>query len=632
MLHIFRESLGRVIAIVLLALIAVTFVFFGIDFSITRSSYAAKVNGGKIPIQEFEQELQDTQNQYQQSNRVELTDDLRRQLRRYVLDQMITREALVQQALREGYRVSDQRVIADIQSIPAFQVGGQFSNEVYRAQLAAVGYTPTSFEADQRRQSTILELQNGIVDSAFITPAEFRRYIEIYYERRQIEYALFAVDDFLDQVEVTDDDVSQYYADHGDEFMTDEAVDIEYVELELADIAATVEVSENDIRAYYESEVADFAGQEERHVSHIQVETEEEAQQVLDRLGAGEDFAALAEEVSDDAATRASGGDLGWISRGMMTGPFEDALYALPEVGAISAPVKTDFGWHILKLDDIRTSEMDPYEEVHDQIRDQLASDQAYSQFFDRANDLASAAFDAGDDLKSVAEEYDLPLKTIEGLTRNGGTDAFDNPGPIIAAAFDEDAIATGDNSDLIDIGDDHVVILRDSAHHLPEPKPLEEVSDDIRDMLTRQGATDLANDAATAFVDELDTEAVVAKTQDPAELAAAHGGTWNEAQWIERNATSVPMAIVRSTYTQSKPDEGAIEVLQTPVGSGDRAVILFLAAEAGVPDDIPTDERDQGQQALISQIGQIEVSTYAADVKDSAKVRIPDDVLEPNF
>lgn len=632
MLHIFRESIGRIIAIVILALIGVTFIFFGIDFSMTRSSFAAKVNGEPIPIRDFEQELQAAQNQYQQATRTELSDDLRRQLRRAVLEQMIAREALVQQALDVGYRVSDERVIADIRQISAFQVNGQFSNDVYQATLASAGYTPTQFEADQRRQSTVFELQNAIVDSAFITPAEFRRYIQLYYERREVAYALFAVDDFLDQVEVTDDEVAQYYADHGDDYMTDEAVDIEYVELALADVADTVDVSEDKIREYYESEVANFAGQEERRVSHIQVETEEEAQAVLDRLGAGEDFATLAAEVSEDAATRNSGGDLGWISRGMMTGPFEDALFALPEVGAISGPVKTDFGYHILRLDDIRTSEMEPYEQVHDQIRDQLASDEAYSLFFDRANRLASDAFDAGDDLKSVAATHELPLKTIKGLTRNGGTDAFDDPAPVIEAAFDADAIASGENSDRIELGDDHVVILRDTAHYPPEPKPLEEVSDDIRSTLTRQAAADLANDAATAFVDELDTEAVAAGTQDPAELAAAHGGSYNAARWIERNATTVPAAIARISFSQAKPAADAIAVLQTPVGTGDRAVVLLSAAEAGVPDNIPSDEREQGQQQLIAQIAQTEIDTYASDVREQASVRIPDDVLEPNY
>jgi peptidyl-prolyl cis-trans isomerase D len=212
MLHVFRESIGRYVAIAILSLIAITFIFFGIDFSITQLSFAAKVNGEAIPIQEFERQLQQFQNDFQQRNRVELTDDLRRAIRQQVLDEMVMRQTLLQRADEAGYHISDSRLVDDIRSIAAFQVNGQFSADVYRSRLAAEGLSPAGFEAEQRQQSTLAELQRGLVNSSFITPAEFRRNIELYFERREIAWATFAAADFLERVEVSDEEIAAYHA------------------------------------------------------------------------------------------------------------------------------------------------------------------------------------------------------------------------------------------------------------------------------------------------------------------------------------------------------------------------------------------------------------------------------------
>jgi len=639
MLHLFRESVGRYVAIAILALIAVTFIFFGIDFSITQLSFAAKVNGEAIPLQDFERELQLTQNQYQQALRIELTDDLRRALRQQVIEEMVVRETLLQSARDAGYRISDGRLVGEIRNIDAFKVDGQFSADVYRSRLTAEGLTPRMFEEEQRDQATLVELQRGLVDSAFITPAEFRRNIELYYERREISWAEFLAADFADQVEVTDSDVADYHAGNADRFMTQEAVDIEYVELTLDGVAATIEISEEQLREQYDAEAERFANSEERRVSHILIEVdgddtaaaEAEAQAVRERLDAGEDFAALAAEVSDDIGTRNDGGDLGFIARGVLPAAFEDALFSL-DVGEIAGPVETEFGFHVLRLDERRAGEQPPFEVVRDQIRDDLATEEAYTTFLDLANDLDEAAYEAGSDLATVAEQFGLPLQTLEGLTADGGGDRFIDPAPVIAAAFDDDAIASGNNSSLIDLGQDEVVIIRVTGHHLPEPEPLEAVVDEIRELLTDEAASELAAAAASGFFDELDTAAVLDGTLDPAELAASHGGSWNEARWVERDTADVPGEILQAVFARTRPAAGSIDVMRTRVGAGNEAVVLFLAAEAGVPDAIPSEEREQGQQQLTNLSAEAEMQGYAADARQRARVRIPDEVLEPDF
>ncbi|MDX1562107.1 MAG: SurA N-terminal domain-containing protein [Gammaproteobacteria bacterium] len=633
MLNVFRESIGRYIAIAILSLIAITFIFFGIDFSITQLSYAARVNGSSIPIQEFERELQLTQNQYAQLYRDELDDDLRREIRRQVIEEMIMREAMRVRAEEVGYRISTERLVEIIRSNPAFQVGGEFSQDVYRARLTAEGLTPAYYEALERAQSTLIEISSGLNASSFVTPAEFRRTIELYYEQREIAYAEFAAADFLDQVEISDEEVAAYYEENPSLYMTDEAVDIELIDVDLQTVADSYEISEEELRQAYEQQTEAFATSEERRVRHILIEpdgedyatAEAEAASVVERLEAGEDFAAVAAEVSDDVGTRNNGGDLGWMSRGVLTGPFEDTLFAM-EVGTIAGPVETEFGYHILRLDDVRAGEQQPFEQVREQLRAELASNEAYTVFVERAYELENLAYEAQNELASVAEALGVEVTRIDRVTRSGETlIAFDNPLPIIDYVFSADAMTTGENSDMIELSDERVVVARVATHYPPEQEPLEAVAEEIRARLALDAAEELASAAANEFATTAGDD-----VEQAAELAATLGGTWNERRWTRRVNETLPQELLSLAFGQTKPAEGQVVTLQTPLGTGDFAVLMLLGVEPGVPEEVPSQERESGQQDLRQFYAELETNLYAAEVRARADVRIPDAVLEP--
>lgn len=634
MLNVFRESIGRYIAIALLALIAVTFIFFGIDFTISRSSFAAKVNGENIPMNEFERELLNTQNEYQQTFRVELTDDLRRELRRSVIEQMITREAMRQHSEALGYRVSDERLAQSIRETEAFQVGGEFSMDVYLARLASINMAPAAYEQLQRDSLSLVEFQNGIDSSTFLTPAEFRRYLELFRERREIAYARFSVEEFMSDVEITDEEIAEHYAANGSRYMTPETVDLEYVELDLPSIARNIEVDEADIRARYESEPERFGTAEERHVQHILIEVqgddyaaaEAKAEEARERLEAGEDFATLAAEVSDDAGTRNQGGDLGWMTRGMLPGPFEDTLFSM-EVGEIAGPVETEFGYHILKLDGIRSGDVASYESVRDELLEEIRNERATDEFYELSNELANAAFEAYDDLQSVADQLGLPLRTVESFSRAGDPDLFPNSTPVVTAAFDEEAIVSGKNSSLIELSDQDVVVIRVTGHHPPEQEPLEAVSDEIREELARTRARELVSSAAG----ELET--ALGESPDEAQaLAEEHGATWVERHWIERTGSDDPTEIVRVVFAQPKPESGRAIRQRVPLSGGDSALVLVYDVEPGQPEDFSVEEREQLREQLADLAAQAELEAYVRDVRARATVRIPDEVLNPQL
>ncbi|HEY5666453.1 MAG TPA: SurA N-terminal domain-containing protein [Gammaproteobacteria bacterium] len=639
MLHIFRESIGRFVAIGILSLIAVTFVFFGIDFSITQLSFAARVNGETISVNDFDRRLRQEQNRIQQLLLDELTTDMQVEIRRSVVEELVMREVLRQRIVDAGFRISDAQVAEALRNDPTFQAGGRFSQDIYMSLLAQEGLTPAGYEAQQRDLLSLIEWQNGLVNSSFVTPAEFRRNIELLFERREIAYAHFVAVEFLDQVEIDDAEVAEYHALNADLFMTEEAVDIELVELDLASIAETIEITEEELRAYYDAEIERYAVSEERFVRHILIEpegddyvaAEAEAEAVLARLEAGEDFAALAAEVSDDVGTRNLGGELGWMALGVLEGPFEDALFAMAP-GTTEGPVETEFGLHILRLEQVRASDPQPFEAIRDQIQDELASEAAYTVFYEQANDLANDAYDARDDLASVAEAFGLELETIERLTRSGNTDRFVDPTPVIALAFDETAIATQENSDLIELSDERVAIIRVSAHYLPEPRPFEDVAEEIRSILAREAAERLAAEAATAYLDALNADESGDLLAVAEALAAEHGATWNAPRWIDRNTTDAPAAVAAMIYAQPKTALEQPEILRTAAGNGDEAVALFIRAEPGYPEDIPVADRELGQQDLAQSTAAMEINAYAAAARGEANVRVPDEVLEPQF
>jgi peptidyl-prolyl cis-trans isomerase D len=637
MLQVFRESIGKYIAIAILALIALTFVFFGIDFSVSQLTFAAKVNGEPISVPEFDRQLRREQNRIQSLLLDELSDDMRRQIRRSVIDEMVARELMAQVTEEVGYRVSDQRLLEIMQSDEVFQVGGQFSRDIYLSLLTSEGLTPAGFEAMQRDVYTIGELQGGLLESSFVTPAEFRRRIELYYERREVAYALFEAAGFLDQVEVSEDEIAEYYAENGDLFQTEESVDLEFIDLDLASIAATIEVSENDLREFYEDEIERYSVSEERRVSHIliepdgddYVEAEAEAEAIVARIDAGEDFAAVAAEASDDVGTRAAGGDLGFLGRGVLEGPFEDALFDM-SVGEVRGPVETEFGFHILKLDEVRAGDQLPFEAVRDQMQVELASDQAYSTFIDQANDLANDAFDARDNLQRVADDYGLELQTIEGLPRTSTPSQFPNPAPIIAAAFDDRAIATGENSDLIELSEEHVAVIRVAAHNLPEARTLAEVIDEIRSILENEQAADLASEAAMRYMDALTADESGDVLAFAETLAEQSGAVWNAPTWVVRSSNTAPEVISSLVFNQPRPVDGTPAILRAPIGEGDQAIVVFTRVEPGMPEDIAVEAREEGQEELRAQAAEEEFNIYATDAIERATVRIPDEILDP--
>ena len=636
MLQAIHDGIGRSVAVVILGLLAVAFIFWGVDFSLTGTVFAAKVNGNDIPILEFERDLRTQQNQYQELYRIEITDELQRELRLAVLERLIRNEALLQQVESAGYHVSDDRLTAAIRGRPEFQVGGEFSLDVFRATMLNVGMTEAGFLALQREQLSLLELTAAIMTSGFYTVEEYTRYVELYNQRREAAYAMFTVEDFLDQATVDEAAIAAHYEVNKAAYYSDESVDIEYIEVQGADLAADVEVTEEELATYYEDERYRFQTDEERQARHILLDldtedAETDAASIIARLDAGEDFEALAAELSEDAGTSAQGGDLGWISKGLLVGPFEDTLFSM-EVGDVQGPVETDFGYHIIRLEEIRAGEVRTFESVRDELALDFQVRRAEELFYDRASELGDRSFDAFDELVSVATQMELPLQTLSGFTHDGSTSPFSISAPVVQAAFDPLALEQRENSGPIELADDHMLVLRVTGHHPPAEQSLDAVRERVEQELLRAAAQELAETASADFLAALEALQPEEEDLDLEAVVQNLGGAWTATAWIERTDGQVPTQVLAAVFRSEKPAADAVVRDLVPLASGDSAVFLLSAVEAGQVDVIPREERNLRNSQLAEQAGMFELTGYAAEVRNDATVRIPDIVLNPIY
>ena len=315
------------------------------------------------------------------------------------------------------------------------------------------------------------ECPEQLQDVSFYMPNEFRRYLEVFNQRREIAYALFEVDSLLEEAFVNEADIEAYYALNENLYLSEESVDLQYIEVLGSAIAEGVEYSTEILEAYYEEEKYRFQSEEQRKARHIlfangdDAELEVRAQATLVRIEAGEDFLKLADELSDDVGTNNQGGDLGWLGKGALEGPFEDALFAM-EVGDIQGPIKTDFGYHVIRLDDIVLGDVQPFEAVREELAVDYQSREAEELFYSLATELADLSFAAFDELGTVSTQMSLPLREVSNFRRSESASMFSFSEPVLQAAFSREVLEFGENSALVELADDHVLILRVNAHY----------------------------------------------------------------------------------------------------------------------------------------------------------------------
>ncbi len=618
MLQNIRDRFTGGFAVAILALLSVPFVFFGINYQFIGSSYAAKVNGDEISMLEFENAYRQQLAQYGEFA-AQLPDEMRAMLRENVLDNLVYDTVVDQYLAESNFRITDETITRFIQGAPEFQVDGRFSKDAYYGWLAERGIDPVAFEANQRIGLRQSQLQRGVGATAFVTPAEYRRYLNLVREEREVSVATFDVDSVAETIEVSDEQVSAYYDERQDEFRSPESVDIAYVELDRNELAAQVEVSEEELREYYDVASARYLQDEQRRASHILIEfgddedaAGQQATALAERARAGEPFADLAQQYSADGLTSGQGGDLGLLTRSQYLEGLGDAVFSM-RTGEIAGPVRTDFGFHVIRLDDVQPGGPLPFEQVRAELERELRDEKVEDTWRERERALADALFDA-DEIGTIAAAVGLPVERASGYTRQGG-EPFGNNQAAIDAIFDEAVLREGRITDLIELDANRAVAVQVETYNEAAPMPLEDVREDI--------VARIRADQARAIVSERAQALANAVRDGQAFAAAAEAAQADEVSSavIRRDATEVDPNVRAAVFRVKKPQPGTPRVGNVQTSTGDEAVFAVTGYAPGRPEAIPVEQRDEAKRRLAAQTGQADYTALVLELTRRAEV-----------
>lgn len=627
MLQSMRDNLKGTAAIIVAAFFGFIMVIGGIDFFTGASGGSAdkvaEVNGEKISNLDLQRGIQNRRNfiesQYGDNVPADLLSD--EQLRGPVLQQLVNSSVLRQAAQESGMVMSTVAVDREAVQMPGFQINGQFDQQTFLNGLRRMGYSPAGFRQLLEQEMVMQQFVSGVSDSAFTTRAEAEQIVSLSMEERDFDYVALAASPLLAGIEVSDAEVQAFYDENQGDFQRSEQVAIEYIELTPELFAANIDVSEQDVRAQYEQEVQNFQANIRRHAAHILVEGDDEAAaekvaEIQAKLGDGAEFEALAKEYSDDIISREEGGDLGFTSGDVFPKSFEDALASL-EVGQVSAPVETDDGTHFIKLVEVVDAEAPSFEERKAAITARLRNAQAEAEFVDTVSSLGDLAYNA-DSLAEPAEELGVTVEKTPLFSRQGGVGiAADSK--VVAAAFSPDVMIDGNTSDVLNLTDNHSVVLKVVEHKPAGAKSLDEVKAEITDRLKRNKASEqLASKANTIQQQVQSGEAF-------AEVAITEGLTLEASDKTRRGGFGARGEVINQAFSMAVPKPGASTFAHSTMSNGDVVVVQLRAVRPGDLSRQSSEQREALTQQLASMQGASELAAVQSYLSSKADIKIPE-------
>jgi len=579
----------------------------------SNNQNAAEVNGEEISRYDLDQAMnmqrRQLAQQLGQDFDASLLDD--RLLRDSALGSLIDRMLLLQSAKSANFAFSSEALDQLILQTPEFQVDGAFSAARFDQVIQQMGYSRLQFRQLLEQEMLIGQLRAGISGTGFVTDQQVDNFARLEMQTR--DFATLTLPAQQEAIEVGDEQIKEYYEANADRFRTPEQVIVEYVELKKESFFDQVEVSDEELQELYQKQIANLA--EQRRAAHILIETggelsDDEAKAKIDEIATrvknGDDFAAVAKEASQDPGSANEGGDLGFAGPGVYDPAFEDALYALNE-GEVSAPVKSEFGWHIIKLLGVQSPEVPAFESLKPQLVRELKAQQVEQRFVETSKQLEDSAFEASD-LAQPAQELGLMVQTTEAFGRDGGEGITANR-QVIQAAFSDEVLVDGANSSVIELDPDTSITLRVKEHLKPAAIPLADVREDIVQQLQRS----LAAEAARAKGEQLLADLRKGQQPDDAQWQAVEAAT--------RSQEGVAPALLQAVFRMPRPEQqDKPSYSGVALSNGDYAVVRLNGVNE--PEAALTDEEKLNyRRFLASRVGQQDFAAFRQKLQAEAEI-----------
>ena len=617
MLQNIRDNSTGWISKSIIGLIVVLFAFTGFEAIISsgsNSNNAAKVNGEEITLDALAEakSLQRRQlmQQFGKDFDANLIDD--GLLTESALKGLIARKLLVQAADQSDFAFSSASIDQFMLTAPEFQEDGQFNADRFDQVIRQMGYSRLQFRQMIEQEMRTSQLRAGIAGSAFITEQEAQAFARL--ERQTRDFSMLTIAPDVAGISVTNAEAEAYYNEHVKEFMTPEQIVVEYIELEKSTFFDQVAVDETELEELYQAEIANLS--EQRRAAHILIEISADvsdeqarlkAEQAIERINAGEEFASVASELSDDTGSAAQGGDLGFAVPGVYELEFEEALVALNQ-GQVSEPVRTDYGWHVIKLLDVQAADIPSFASLQDKLTQNLKAQQVEQRFVEAVKDLEGLAYESAD-LQQPAAELKLSVKVSEAFGRQGAQGLFANR-QVLEAAFSTEVLEEGANSMAIELDPETTIVLRVKEHQRPEPIPFAEVSAPIQQQLAAQRA-----------IEQAQGETLLASLQDgKTSTEQAKQAEWQTVEAATRDQDGLDPKVLQTLFKIPKPQAGAAQFAGVSLGNGEY-VLLRLTGINDSPTPLNSEELAQYQEILASRAGQVDFDALMQQLELDAKV-----------
>ncbi|MCQ8128794.1 SurA N-terminal domain-containing protein [Methylomonas rivi] len=558
-----REKVQGVFASIILVLICVLFGLWGIQNYLGGGKETPEVTVGDKEF--FQRDLNQAYQQFAQNLAgMKFDEDT---LKKQALQKLIRDEVLLQYAQEQKLVVTDEAARDFIQSLEYFQKDGKFDKTQYQTLLGSQGMSSDEFVGRIKKALMMEQVQRAIVDSGFVTPAEVAAFYKIQNQKRDVEYIPVPLS--VSSQMPSEDDVTAYYQQHQEAYQTAEQVSIQYVELALDALADDVEVTEEQLKAYYEEQKAQFSNPERRKISHIlfafgkDAAGEEQALQKALKAKqelSNKDFAVLAKEISDDKLSAKNGGDLGLFNVGVMEKAFEDAASRL-QLGEVSEPVKSAFGYHLIKVTELVPGEVKTYEAVKPELTKTYKKAQAEGKLGELGEKLGEVSYENPDSLDAAAALLGVGIKETPLFTRDAGEGVAAEE-KVRLAAFSEDVLK-GVNSEPVEVGSDKVVVLRMKTHVPAASKELKDVKAEVIAALQKERMQQQTIEAANKLKDELLAGKAIAEVARNAQLPV------KKLAGLARTSTDVEPAVNQAIFRAAKPQANrpSIVIIDEPKG-----------------------------------------------------------------
>ncbi|NYR14255.1 peptidylprolyl isomerase [Pseudoalteromonas sp. MIP2626] len=626
MLEKIREGSQGPIAKVILGAVILSFALAGIGSYLgqTTEQPVAEVNGIKISQTEFNRAFQNERGRLEQQFGeyfTQIAADLNymAQIRQGVIDRLVQQELQTQLAAELGLRVSDESVRQTILELPYFKIGESFNNDRYLQVIRQMNFQPDSFREYLRKDMTRSQLVSAVAGSDFALKNELDSAIALQQQTRSIDYLVVNKEAMQDSVVVSEQEIADYYELNSGQFLSPERLSVNYIELKAQDITVA-SVTEDDVKAYYEQSKAQYVEPEKRRVSHILIDNSEDddaakakAESLLAQLNQGADFAELAESSSDDIVSGEMGGDLEWIERDVMDPVFEDAAFALENKGDYSDVIASEFGYHIIKLTDLQAQQVKAYDDVKADLRAELEKAEKVDAFYEKQTEMAALAFEISDRLVDAAEAAGVEIKSTPLVALNELPEPLNSPA-VITALTSVDLLEDKVNSELIELGNEHVIVVRVNEHEPAATKALSDVSEQIKASLVNEKTSALAKEKARTLFAE------VQAGKSLNDVAAEQNLTVRQEAQLTRQSYTVSPAIVTQTFKMAHPTDSAIVELVN-LNNGDAAIVaLKSVTNAEVADNIDP----QIQQNITMAQANKNYMVFIESLKAQAKINLP--------